>query len=115
MIRRPPRSTLFPYTTLFRSQISNENLKSLRKAVMTTVAESTSRSPLERLKPWVAPISLGALLSGLWTVVQFFNPIKELDLTVCIQEDIAFSLPKEATTLKKLALVYDGQPVEQAS
>ena len=82
---------------------------------MTTVAESTSRSPLERLKPWVAPISLGALLTGLWTVVQFFNPIKELDLTVWIQEDIAFSLPKEATTLKKLALVYDGQPVEQAS
>src|SRR2546430_13166468 len=23
MIRRPPRSTLFPYTTLFRSEISN--------------------------------------------------------------------------------------------
>src|SRR2546429_4882726 len=23
MIRRPPRSTLFPYTTLFRSQIAN--------------------------------------------------------------------------------------------
>src|SRR3712207_8088293 len=28
MIRRPPRSTLFPYTTLFRSQASlNEKLK----------------------------------------------------------------------------------------
>src|SRR2546426_8322141 len=26
MIRRPPRSTLFPYTTLFRSQIRTENL-----------------------------------------------------------------------------------------
>src|SRR2546429_6538640 len=24
MIRRPPRSTLFPYTTLFRSHISND-------------------------------------------------------------------------------------------
>src|SRR5689334_24763139 len=24
MIRRPPRSTLFPYTTLFRSQINGE-------------------------------------------------------------------------------------------
>ena len=23
MIRRPPRSTLFPYTTLFRSKVSN--------------------------------------------------------------------------------------------
>src|SRR5256885_14936580 len=26
MIRRPPRSTLFPYTTLFRSQLVLENL-----------------------------------------------------------------------------------------
>src|SRR5436305_10345352 len=26
MIRRPPRSTLFPYTTLFRSSCSNANL-----------------------------------------------------------------------------------------
>src|SRR3712207_8012812 len=25
MIRRPPRSTLFPYTTLFRSQVSTPN------------------------------------------------------------------------------------------
>src|SRR5258708_25819461 len=24
MIRRPPRSTLFPYTTLFRSEVSND-------------------------------------------------------------------------------------------
>src|SRR2546422_5257481 len=24
MIRRPPRSTLFPYTTLFRSRVTNE-------------------------------------------------------------------------------------------
>src|SRR2546430_5287782 len=25
MIRRPPRSTLFPYTTLFRSHVEHEN------------------------------------------------------------------------------------------
>src|SRR2546422_4837829 len=30
MIRRPPRSTLFPYTTLFRSSCSIENPASLR-------------------------------------------------------------------------------------
>src|SRR2546430_8637991 len=28
MIRRPPRSTLFPYTTLFRSRSNLEHLKS---------------------------------------------------------------------------------------
>src|SRR5438309_4563994 len=27
MIRRPPRSTLFPYTTLFRSVISRRNIR----------------------------------------------------------------------------------------
>src|SRR5260370_22496280 len=37
MIRRPPRSTLFPYTTLFRSKIVNEQqpqgIDVLKKAV----------------------------------------------------------------------------------
>src|SRR5436309_9927628 len=27
MIRRPPRSTLFPYTTLFRSQVAAQSMK----------------------------------------------------------------------------------------
>src|SRR5438874_2876307 len=30
MIRRPPRSTLFPYTTLFRSQVTNISIEDLR-------------------------------------------------------------------------------------
>src|SRR2546430_5317831 len=34
MIRRPPRSTLFPYTTLFRSQEFRQNL---RREVMTSL------------------------------------------------------------------------------
>src|SRR3712207_8636192 len=29
MIRRPPRSTLFPYTTLFRSRVSDGNASQL--------------------------------------------------------------------------------------
>src|SRR5258705_9083798 len=40
MIRRPPRSTLFPYTTLFRSQFSGP--------VMLTVA-GPARMPEDRL------------------------------------------------------------------
>src|SRR2546422_5080054 len=32
MIRRPPRSTLFPYTTLFRSRVDVENLVGLNAA-----------------------------------------------------------------------------------
>src|SRR5258708_37877254 len=30
MIRRPPRSTLFPYTTLFRSKVGSESIIVLR-------------------------------------------------------------------------------------
>src|SRR5260221_3787584 len=32
MIRRPPRSTLFPYTTLFRSQLIDQQNKTARWA-----------------------------------------------------------------------------------
>src|SRR2546428_2756625 len=32
MIRRPPRSTLFPYTTLFRSIVSHDRARSRRHA-----------------------------------------------------------------------------------
>src|SRR2546426_9156130 len=32
MIRRPPRSTLFPYTTLFRSSGERRNLRPARRA-----------------------------------------------------------------------------------
>src|SRR2546430_13330898 len=33
MIRRPPRSTLFPYTTLFRSRISHGNGRHVLRCV----------------------------------------------------------------------------------
>src|SRR5437016_14539571 len=33
MIRRPPRSTLFPYTTLFRSRVSQDKVISVSLAV----------------------------------------------------------------------------------
>src|SRR2546421_7749761 len=62
MIRRPPRSTLFPYTTLFRSDFERQN-KLLRHAfglllifpnqartepsVLTRVAERHSRRDLD--------------------------------------------------------------------
>src|SRR2546430_8339805 len=34
MIRRPPRSTLFPYTTLFRSQGSDRDVRGSRDAAV---------------------------------------------------------------------------------
>src|SRR5690242_21600479 len=34
MIRRPPRSTLFPYTTLFRSSIKYEEVPPMRQSAL---------------------------------------------------------------------------------
>src|SRR2546425_6035776 len=46
MIRRPPRSTLFPYTTLFRSV-----LQALLSAVALCV--EALQAPREPYEPWV--------------------------------------------------------------
>src|SRR3712207_8123869 len=42
MIRRPPRSTLFPYTTLFRSQDGEEDAK--RHYLLPSAAAAASNS-----------------------------------------------------------------------
>src|SRR3712207_7347586 len=39
MIRRPPRSTLFPYTTLFRSDLPLHSVDENRKVVASAVAQ----------------------------------------------------------------------------
>src|SRR3712207_7307691 len=50
MIRRPPRSTLFPYTTLFRSGFSRSRLKRTREVEEEARAELeiVHRDPLVR-------------------------------------------------------------------
>src|SRR3712207_8378468 len=47
MIRRPPRSTLFPYTTLFRSYVKAGNIK---PASDKTKAEAEKNYPADWLK-----------------------------------------------------------------
>src|SRR5256885_9555662 len=44
MIRRPPRSTLFPYTTLFRSNAAAHALTTLRNLSSHSRARRTTRS-----------------------------------------------------------------------
>src|SRR3712207_8245113 len=48
MIRRPPRSTLFPYTTLFRSRFTTFERVQLRELVV--VKRSGRRVPFDRDK-----------------------------------------------------------------
>src|SRR5437867_8919187 len=44
MIRRPPRSTLFPYTTLFRSTISNGTMIPARGHFLATNSSASGYS-----------------------------------------------------------------------
>src|SRR2546430_3439118 len=49
MIRRPPRSTLFPYTTLFRSRIAPLGSEIWEKALVLSAAATWRRSGARRL------------------------------------------------------------------
>src|SRR2546422_4168543 len=67
MIRRPPRSTLFPYTTLFRSTVSDQALLTAIGAAAETLADrATVTRMVGRLRePRVAPAEREALVAAL--------------------------------------------------
>src|SRR5258708_14699183 len=50
MIRRPPRSTLFPYTTLFRSLDFDENALYFSRAPVPWVRDTASKLRVRHLK-----------------------------------------------------------------
>src|SRR3712207_7570409 len=58
MIRRPPRSTLFPYTTLFRSELNDigSNVAFGRDDLVVAEADESDRSLLQ-LKPQAAVVT----------------------------------------------------------
>src|SRR2546422_5392908 len=68
MIRRPPRSTLFPYTTLFRSKILNQKLLN-RVARCRRVGDTATGGwvsachPGDTVPPGVAPVLVQNLRS----------------------------------------------------
>src|SRR2546422_7925956 len=47
MIRRPPRSTLFPYTTLFRSSICSSGAADMATHIRTLSSSIVQRAALE--------------------------------------------------------------------
>src|SRR2546427_1033486 len=65
MIRRPPRSTLFPYTTLFRSRLS------------TTIPLMTPHKPSKDEQDFVRVVKVAAAL-GLGLLAAFLYSIKQV-------------------------------------
>src|SRR5256886_8108173 len=70
MIRRPPRSTLFPYTTLFRSFLPKAERDSFPwkeplGAALQDIAEPVRQNDLERVRAEVEQIAGRRVLTGL--------------------------------------------------
>src|SRR2546430_9546812 len=58
MIRRPPRSTLFPYTTLFRSHVNNATHWQAVEQVLAEQGPDLAQ-PLQARLEYRQPIDLG--------------------------------------------------------
>src|SRR3712207_7892394 len=74
MIRRPPRSTLFPYTPLFRSQRLNTHV------VGYTASRSTAMIDRTNMMQYIAPQDLKSFglipeIIGRLPVLTYLNPL----------------------------------------
>src|SRR5256885_13511187 len=52
MIRRPPRSTLFPYTTLFRSLAGTDQMSSIESGRETLTEQADYFVPMTNRERW---------------------------------------------------------------
>src|SRR3712207_7404593 len=78
MIRRPPRSTLFPYTTLFRSYKRGTFLRRIQRRMhVVQVEDLTAYVEILRSQPDEAQLLFNDLLIG---VTQFFRDRKSTRL-----------------------------------
>src|SRR2546429_9844559 len=68
MIRRPPRSTLFPYTTLFRSLFVGTLLAAILIGLIKTFVSGGHPVPVEPLPR----ITQATALPGAWLILQAF-------------------------------------------
>src|SRR3712207_9371778 len=64
MIRRPPRSTLFPYTTLFRSYLLGLNLSNRQIAQELGLGASDVQAMTERLRQGLVARAPATQLEG---------------------------------------------------
>src|SRR5258708_25826376 len=94
MIRRPPRSTLFPYTTLFRSlsDSSTANPRAVRE-VCSALRKAGSSSTTSKLNLWV----MGQLVSQIRRSEEHTSELQSPDHLVC---RLLLEKKKTATTTR---------------
>src|SRR5260370_646040 len=107
MIRRPPRSTLFPYTTLFRSPVSVDGQKSDPIALVELLNEIGGRNAIGRIdlveNRFVGIKSRGCYETPGGTLL--LTAHRELE-ALCLERDLMHF--KQQIALKYADLVYYG-------
>src|SRR2546430_13080717 len=82
MIRRPPRSTLFPYTTLFRSPVSAEAVRRAARHVLP-VAQARYESQAIALDEGTWLVSIGSWVMGLRRSEEHTSELQSQSNLVC--------------------------------
>src|ERR1051326_5839382 len=110
MIRRPPRSTLFPYTTLFRS-----HLYTRLKPLITDKCPFAERPKPDRGMTWVKPELVAQVKFGNWTqddrlrAPVFLGLRNDVEAPAVEREAPAAMLPASA---KESSLSIDGRALK---
>src|SRR3712207_7190981 len=83
MIRRPPRSTLFPYTTLFRS-LDEINVKTIKSQACETIEETRAAAATLGYPVIIrAAYALGGLGSGFARSEEHTSELQSRQYLVC--------------------------------
>src|ERR1039458_4573512 len=98
MIRRPPRSTLFPYTTLFRSQAPSAARVAGARVVVQSVGSSITREAMANER---GEFRIEGLLPGLYRVTVLAKGFSQatagdVDIAVSLVRDITVTLEPES-------------------
>src|SRR3989454_12636230 len=86
MIRRPPRSTLFPYTTLFRSHLRRVRAATQRMAHLIDDLLHLARVSRAELKS--APLDLSALAQGVVAELRQREPRRAVEFVRADQAQV---------------------------
>src|SRR4030095_5925136 len=111
MIRRPPRSTLFPYTTLFRSHTGHDFSHYKRVTVLRRIARRLQVNQLHQLTAYrdfmrTHPLEAQALLKDL--LISVTNFFRDRDAFDALEREVMDEIFRAKTTAHQV-LVWVSQ------
>src|SRR5256884_5981554 len=114
MIRRPPRSTLFPYTTLFRSDLDIER----GERIALVGVNGAGKSTMLRILAGVLPFDRGERTLGAHVVAHYYaqHQLDTLDPSRSVLEELEVVAPDAARTRLRTILgsfLFSGDTVDK--